>query len=124
MTRTYHKIGDAVYYEDSDNPGVYRKISGSDLSNAPSNAIRVGPNQYNTPENIQMLKEAEAQFERQKREREMQAQIEANKSQAQRQAEAQAQVTSVPHVTSPEYHTYLESQEKQEKKKKSLKKLP
>jgi len=117
MTRTYHKIGDTVYYEDSDNPGVYRKISGSDFSNAPSNAVQVGPNLYNTPENIELMKQAETYFAKQEKEQKKKEQVEASKPFAQKQAEAQAQVTSVPHVTSPEYHTYLESQEKQEKKK-------
>jgi len=109
MTRTFHKIGDQVYYEDSENPGVYRKISGYDTLNAPSNAtIQTGPNQYNTPENIQELKKAEEYFAEQKKEEEKRAQREASKPYAQRQAEAQAQVTSVPHVTSPAYSRYLE----------------
>jgi len=111
MAIKYEKVGDRVYAVDTNNPLVYRDISGYDSLNAPSNAVKVGPNQYNTPENILLQKEAEAQFEKQKREKEIQAQIEAKKSQEQKQAEAQAQVTSVPHVTSPEYSSYLKSEE-------------
>jgi len=111
MAIKYEKIGDRVYAVDTNNPLVYRNISGYDSLNAPSNAVKVGPNQYNTTENILMQKEAEAQFEKQKREKEIQAQIEAKKSQEQKQAEAQAQVTSVPHVTSPAYSSYLSEEE-------------
>jgi len=107
MTRTYHKVGDNVYYEDSDNPGVYRKISGYDALNAPSNAIQVGSNLYNTPENIEELKKAEQYFKKQEEEQKKKEQAEASKSYAQRQAEAQAQVKPVPHVTSPEYSRYV-----------------
>jgi len=115
MTRTFHKVGDKVYYEDSSEPGVYRKISGYDFANAPSNAIQVGPNLYNTPENIELMKQAEAYFAKQGEEQKKQEQVEASKS--------QTQVTSVPHVTSPEYHTYLESQEKQEKENEIARKI-
>jgi len=118
MTKTFKKIGDEVYMFDSDNPLVAKKISGVSYINAPSNAVQVGPNLYNTSENIELMKQAEAYFQKQEEEQKKQEYIEASKSQAQRQAEAQAQVTSVPHVTSPEYHTYLESQATQEQKKK------
>jgi len=118
MVIKYEKVRDKVYAVDTNNPLVYRNISGYDFANAPSNAVKTGSNTYNTPENIEMLKKAEEQFAKQKIEQEMQAQIEAKKSQAQKQAEAQAQVKSVPHVTSPEYHEYLESQATQEQKKK------
>jgi len=118
MTTTYKKVGDEVYAVDSENPMVARRISGTSYINAPSNAIQVGPNLYNTPENIQLMKEAEAYFAQQEKEQKKQEQIEASKPYAQRQAEAQAQVTSVPHITSPEYHVYLESQAKQEQEKK------
>jgi len=107
MTRTYHKVGDKVYYEDSENPGVYRIISGWEFANAPSNAIQVGPDLYNTSENIQELKKAEEYFAKQEEEQKKQEQIETSKSFAQRQAEAQAQVKPVPHVTSPEYSQYV-----------------
>jgi len=103
MTKTYHKVGDTVYYEDSSEPGIYRKISGYDALNAPSNAVKTGSNSYNTPENIQLMKEAEADFKKQEEEQKKKEQAEASKPFAQRQAEAQAQVTSVPHVTSPKY---------------------
>jgi len=123
MTKTFKKVGDEVYMYDSENPMVARRISGTSYINAPSNAIQVGPNLYNTSENIQLLMEAQAYFAKQEEEQKKQEQIEAGKSQVQRQAEAQAQVTSVPHVTSPEHHTYLESQEKQEKEKKIAQKI-
>jgi len=103
MVIKYEKVRDKVYAVDTNNPLVYRNISGYDFANAPSNAVKTGSNTYNTPENIEMLKKAEEQFAKQKIEQEMQARIEASKSQAQKQAEAQAQVTSVPHVTSPKY---------------------
>jgi len=107
MTRTYHKVEDKVYYEDSENPGVYRIISGWEFANAPSNAVQVGSDLYNTPENIEELKKAEAYFAKQEEEQKKREQIDASKSFAQRQAEAQAQVKPVPHVTSPEYSQYV-----------------
>jgi len=108
MTITYEKVGDKVYMVDSNNPLVYRNISGWDTVNAPGNAtVQVGSDLYNTPENIQELKKAEQYFKKQEEEQKKREQIEASKSFAQRQAEAQAQVKPVPHVTSSEYSMYV-----------------
>jgi len=109
MTITYKKVGDEVYMIDSENPMVARRISGTSYLNAPSNAVQVGPNRYNTPENIKLMEQAKAYFAKQEEEQKKLEYLEASRLQAQRQAEAQAQVTSVPHVSSPEYRSYLES---------------